>query len=118
MAVLVIADHDNAELNPATLKTIAAARQIETDVHVLVAGTDCEAVAQQAAKAEGVTQVLLADNPALEHHLAENLAPLVAEGAEGYSHVFAAASTTGKDVMPRVAALLDVAQISDIISVE
>lgn len=118
MPVLVIADHDNAELNPATLKTIAAAQQIDAEVHVLVAGSGCGAVAQQVAKAAGVKQVLCADNPALEHHLAENLAPLIVEGADGYSHVITAATTTGKDVMPRVAALLDVAQVSDIIAVE
>lgn len=118
MAILVLADHDNKTLNPATLKTIAAAQQIDADVHVLVAGCGCNGVAQQAAKAAGVKQVLCADNAALENHLAENLAPLIAEGAEGYSHILAAATTTGKDVMPRVAALLDVAQVSDIIKVE
>lgn len=118
MAVLVIADHEHNELNPATLKTIAAAKQIDGDVHVLVAGHNCGAVAEAVAKAEGVGKVLCADNAALEHHLAENLAPLVAEGAESYSHVLAPATTTGKDLLPRVAALLDVAMLSDIIKVE
>lgn len=118
MSILVLADHDNKELNPATLKTIAAAQAIGGDVHVLVAGSGCGAVAEQVAKAAGVGKVLCADNAALAEHLAENLAPLVAEGAKSYSHVLAAATTTGKDVMPRVAALLDVAQVSDIIKVE
>jgi electron transfer flavoprotein alpha subunit len=118
MAVLVLADHDNKTLNPATLKTIAAAQQMDAEVHVLVAGHGCNAVAQEVAKAAGVGKVLCADNAALEHHLAENLAPLLVERSEGFSHLVTAATTTGKDVMPRVAALLDVAQVSDIIAVE
>lgn len=118
MPILVIADHDNKTLNPATLRTVAAARQIGGEMHVLVAGSGCGAVAQQVAKAEGVSRVLCADSPALEHQLAENLAPLVAEGAKSYSHVLGAATTTGKDLMPRVAALLDVAQVSDVIKIE
>lgn len=118
MAVLVIAEHEHNTLNPATLKTIAAAKQIDGDVHVLVAGHHCAAVAEAAAKAEGVSTVLVADNAALKDGLAENLAPLVAEGAKSYSHVLAPATTTGKDVLPRVAALLDVAMLSDVMSVE
>ncbi|MBR9906979.1 MAG: electron transfer flavoprotein subunit alpha/FixB family protein [Gammaproteobacteria bacterium] len=118
MSILVIAEHDNASLNAATLKTLAAAKQIGGDIHVLVAGASCQAVADEAAKAEGVSKVLLADNAAYGHFLAENLGQLVADLAKDYGHVLAAATTTGKNFMPRVAALLDVAQISDIIAVE
>ncbi|RUO49257.1 electron transfer flavoprotein subunit alpha/FixB family protein [Pseudidiomarina donghaiensis] len=118
MSILVIAEHDNASLNAATLKTLAAAKQIGGDIHVLVAGEGCQAVADEAAKAEGVSKVLLADNAAYGHFLAENLGQLVADLAKDYGHVLAAATTTGKNFMPRVAALLDVAQISDIIAVE
>jgi len=117
MSILVIAEHDNASLNAATLKTLAAAKQIGGDIHVLVAGASCQAVADEAAKAEGVSKVLLADNAAYGHFLAENLGQLVADLAKDYGHVLAAATTTGKNFMPRVAALLDVAQISDIIAV-
>ncbi|WP_417663708.1 electron transfer flavoprotein subunit alpha/FixB family protein [Pseudidiomarina donghaiensis] len=117
MSILVIAEHDNASLNAATLKTLAAAKQIGGDIHVLVAGEGCQAVADEAAKAEGVSKVLLADNAAYGHFLAENLGQLVADLAKDYGHVLAAATTTGKNFMPRVAALLDVAQISDIIAV-
>ncbi len=118
MSVLVIAEHDNRELNPATLKTLAAAQQLGGDIHVLVAGENCEAVATATAQAAGVVKVLHADNAAYGHFLAENLAELVAELGKDYSHVLAPATTTGKNLMPRVAALLDVAQISDIIAVE
>lgn len=118
MSILVIAEHDNASLNAATLKTLAAAKQIGGDIHVLVAGAECQAVADEAAKAEGVSKVLLADNAAYGHFLAENLGELVAELGKDYGHILAAATTTGKNFMPRVAALLDVAQISDIIAVE
>ncbi|CUA86626.1 electron transfer flavoprotein subunit alpha/FixB family protein [Pseudidiomarina woesei] len=118
MSILVIAEHDNASLNAATLKTLAAAKQIGGDIHVLVAGEGCQAVADEAAKAEGVSKVLLADNAAYGHFLAENLGQLVADLAKDYGHVLAPATTTGKNFMPRVAALLDVAQISDIIAVE
>lgn len=118
MSILVIAEHDNASLNAATLKTLAAAKQFGGDIHVLVAGANCQAVADEAAKAEGVSKVLLADNAAYGHFLAENLGQLVADVAKDYSHVLAPATTTGKNFMPRVAALLDVAQISDIIAVE
>lgn len=117
MSVLVVAEHDNTGLKGATLNTIAAAKAIGGEITVLVAGLQCSAVADSAAKAEGVTKVLLADNPAYEHQLAENIALLVAELAKDYSHVLAAATTNGKNTLPRVAALLDVAQISEIISV-
>ncbi|MDX1525674.1 MULTISPECIES: electron transfer flavoprotein subunit alpha/FixB family protein [Idiomarina] len=118
MSILLIAEHDNASLNAATLKTLAAAQQIGGDIHVLVAGAGCQAVAEQAAQAAGVSKVLLADNAAYGHFLAENLGDLVADLGKNYSHILAAATTTGKNFMPRVAALLDVAQVSDIISVE
>ncbi|MFC0445775.1 electron transfer flavoprotein subunit alpha/FixB family protein [Pseudidiomarina halophila] len=118
MSILVIAEHDNNELSPATLKTLAAAQQMGGDIEVLVAGHDCQAVAEEVAKAEGVSKVRVADNAAYGHFLAENLGALVAELGKDYSHIVAPATTTGKNFMPRVAALLDVAQVSDIIAVE
>ncbi len=117
MSVLVIADHDNAALKPATLNAVTAAAKLG-DVHVLVAGSEAAAVAEAAARVAGVTKVLHADAPAYAHPLAEALAPLIARLAAGYSHVLAAATTTGKNLLPRVAALLDVAQISDITAIE
>ncbi len=118
MSILVIAEHDNSSLKQATLNVVAAAKAIGGDIDVLVAGENCGAVAEAAAKAEGVNKVLVADNAAYGHFLGENLGELVAEVGKGYSHILAAAGTTGKDFMPRVAALLDVAQVSDIIRVE
>lgn len=117
MSILVIAEHDNTTLAPATLHTLGAAQQIGGDITVLVAGTDCGTVAEAAAKVAGVDKVLVADNAALGHHLAENLTPLIVELAGSYSHVLAPATTFGKNVMPRAAALLDVQQISDISAV-
>jgi electron transfer flavoprotein alpha subunit len=116
MAVLVLCEHDNAALKPTTLHAIAAAAKLG-EVHALVAGAGCGAVAEAAAQVAGVTKVLVADAPAYAHPLAEALAPVLVELAKGYSHVLAAATTTGKNVMPRVAALLDVAQISDITAI-
>jgi electron transfer flavoprotein alpha subunit len=118
MSILVIAEHDNAELKPATLNTVTAAAQIGGDVHLLVAGHNCAAVAEAAAKVAGVAKVLHADAPALEHGVAENLAPVVARLATDYGHVLAPATTFGKNFMPRVAVALDVAQISEISAVE
>lgn len=118
MSVLVIAEHDNAALKPATLSTVTAALAIGQDVTILVAGADCAAVASAAAAVEGVSKVLVADNAAYGHQLPEAVAPLVAEVAAAYSHVLAAATTMGKNLMPRVAGLLDVAQISDIVAVK
>src|SRR5690606_2249269 len=118
MAILVYAEHDNASLNAATLNVVAAAKAIGGDITILVAGSGCAAVADQAAKVAGVSKVLLADNAAYKNQLAENIAALVAEIAKDYSHVLAPATTNGKNFAPRVAALLDVAQISEIISVE
>ncbi|WP_352337266.1 FAD-binding protein [Psychrobacter sp. 16-MNA-CIBAN-0192] len=117
MAILVYAEHDNASLKKATLNTITAAKQIGDEVHVLVAGSGNQAAAEEAAKAEGVSKVLVADNAVYEHQMAENIALLVADIAGSYSHVLAAATTTGKNFMPRVAALLDVSMISDITAV-
>jgi len=118
MTALVLAEHDNQTLNPATASAVAAAMQMGGDVHLLVAGSGCAGVAQQAAKIAGVGKVLLVDAPHYKDGLAENIAPLIAGGAEGYSHIVAAATSLGKDVMPRAAALLDTQQISDIIRVE
>ena len=118
MSILVFAEHDNNELKADTLKTVAAAQAIGGDIHLLVAGANCAAVAEQASKVNGVSKVLVADNAAYEHQLAENVSLLVTELAADYEHIIATALTTGKNFMPRVAALLDVAQISDIIGVE
>jgi len=118
MKTLVIAEHDNASLKPATLNAVAAASALGGDIDILVAGGDCAAAAEAAAKIPGVTNVLVADNAAYAHQLAENVALLAAEVAAAYDNVLAAATAGGKNLMPRVAALLDVAQISDIISVE
>ncbi|MCQ4348234.1 FAD-binding protein [Pseudomonas stutzeri] len=117
MAILVLAEHDNATLAAATLNTLAAASQIGGDIHLLVAGHGCAAVAAAAAQVAGVSKVLLADAPAYAHQLPENLAPLLAELGRAYSHVLAPATSNGKNVLPRVAALLDVEQISEIIKV-
>ncbi|MFQ5786336.1 MAG: FAD-binding protein, partial [Alphaproteobacteria bacterium] len=117
MAVLVFAEHDNAELAPATLHVVGAAAEIDSDIHVLVAGADCAGVAAAAAKIAGVAKVLLADADAYAHRLAENVAPLLVQLADGYSHLLAAHNANGKNIMPRAAALLDVAQISDIVEV-
>jgi electron transfer flavoprotein alpha subunit len=117
MAVLVLAEHNNSELAAATLNTVGAAKQIDGDVHILVAGSGCDAVAQAAASVEGVSKVLKADDAALEHGLAENVAPILVDLAGSYSHILAPASTYGKNILPRAAALLDVQQISDISAV-
>ena len=118
MSTLVIADHDKGELAGSTLSVIAAAKAIGGDIDVLVAGKDIGSVAEQAAKADGVSKVLSADNDAYGHQLAENLSLLIAELGKNYSHVMSSAGSVGKDTMPRVAALLDVAQVSEIISVQ
>jgi len=118
MAILIVAEHDNSTLKAATLHAVTAATQIGGDVTVLVAGEGAQAAADQAAKIAGVSKVLLADNAAYGHQLAENVAPLVAELGKDYSHILAQATTTGKNLLPRVAALLDVGQLSDIVAVE
>ena len=118
MTSLVIAEHNNSELAPVTANVVAAASKIGGDVHVLVAGKDSLTVAEAAAKLTGVAKVLHVSDVLYEHALAENLSTLVTGLAGDYSHLLAAATTTGKNFMPRVAALLDVEQISEIISVE
>jgi electron transfer flavoprotein alpha subunit len=117
MTILVIAEHDNAHLKGATRNTLAAAQQLGGDVHVLVAGDNAQAVADQAAAAAGVAKVLLADGPVLADGLAENIAAQVLEIAQNYTHILFPATAAGKNVAPRVAAKLDVAQISDIIAI-
>ncbi|HEC01621.1 MAG TPA: electron transfer flavoprotein subunit alpha/FixB family protein [Sphingomonadales bacterium] len=117
MTSLVIADHDNAVLKDSTLNAVTAAAKLG-DVDILVAGSGCAAVAEAAAKVAGVAKVLVADNADYAHPLAEVIAPLVVKLADGYDAILVAATTTGKNFMPRVAALLDMAQISDIISIE
>ena len=118
MSILVIAEHDNAALKAATLNTVAAASRIGDDIAVLVAGHNCGAVAQAAAQVAGVKKVLVADAPHYANQLAENVAALVVGLAGGYSHILAPATAAGKNTLPRVAALLDVAQLSDVIKVE
>jgi len=118
MSILVIAEHDNDSIKSSTLNTVTAALAIADDVTVLVAGSNCQGAAQSAAKMSGVNKVLVADNPAYENQLAENMRALIVELAEGRSHLLAPATTSGKNIMPGVAALLDVGQISEIIKVE
>ena len=118
MTVLVVVEHDNAALKTATLNTVTAARLISDDVHALVAGESCVAVSEEAAHVDGIAKVWNADAPEYAQFLAENMAPLIAKQALGYTHVLAPATTFGKNVMPRAAALLDVNQISDISGIE
>jgi electron transfer flavoprotein alpha subunit len=118
MTILVIAEHDNAALRGATFNTIAAAQKIGGDIHVLVAGHDAQSAAKAAAQIAGVTKVLHADAPQLAGQTAENVAALVVGLASSYSHILLPATGFGKNVAPRIAALLDVAQVSDIIEVE
>ena len=118
MSILVIAEHDNKALNGATLNVVAAAQKIGGDITVLVAGSGAQAVADQAAKVAGVSKVLLADDAAYANQLAENVAKLVASLGAGYSHILAASTTTGKNILPRAAALLDVSMITDITAVD
>ena len=118
MTILVIAEHDNAALKAATLNTVAAAQKIGGEIHVLVAGAGCAAAAQQAAGLQGVAKVKVADAAHYNAQTAENLTALIVANAAGYSHILAPATTFGKNVAPRVAALLDVAQISEITAVE
>jgi electron transfer flavoprotein alpha subunit len=117
MSTLVIAEHSNNELKSATHHTVTAAQALGGEIHVLVAGADCQAAAEAAARIPGVAKVLVADNAAYAHQLAENMSALIAELGTGYDYLLAPATSNGKNVMPRVAALLDVAQISEIIAV-
>ena len=118
MSILVLAEHDNNELNPATLNAVAAAAQIGGEIDILVAGSGCGAVADAAAKVAGVNKVLCADSAEYANGIAENMIPLIMSVVDGYSHLMAAATTYGKNILPGVAALKDVAQISDIIRVD
>jgi electron transfer flavoprotein alpha subunit len=118
MTALVLAEHDNKELKPATLNTITAASKLGGDVHVLVAGSGCQAVADAAAQVEGVAAVLLADDEAYAHPLAEVIAPLLESLAGDYDAIVAPTTTTGKNILPRVAAKLDVNQVSDVVAIE
>ena len=118
MSILILADHDNGQLAAATLNTVTAATQVGGDIHVLVAGDASGDVAKAAAAIAGVSKVLTAGSDAMAHGIAENIAPLIQSMASGYSHLMAPATTTGKNIMPRIAALLDVMQVSDIIKVE
>ncbi|WP_338592470.1 FAD-binding protein [Shewanella khirikhana] len=117
MSILVLAEHDNASLKLDTAKVVSAAKAIGGDIHLLVAGHNCGAVADAAAAIDGVAKVLVADNAAYAAHLGENLAALMLDLAGNYSHILAAASSMGKDALPRVAVLLDVAQLSEVVAV-
>ncbi|TCD06743.1 electron transfer flavoprotein subunit alpha/FixB family protein [Erythrobacteraceae bacterium CFH 75059] len=118
MKSLVLVEHDNASMKEATLATVTAATRLGGEVHLLVAGSGCRAVAEQAAQVQGIGKVHVADDPAFEHQLPENVAPLVAGLMEHHDAFLAPATTTGKNIAPRVAALLDVMQVSEILSVE
>lgn len=118
MAVLLLAEHDNKALAPATAKALTAAREFGSDVDILVAGEGCKAVADEAAKLDGVRKVLLAEAPHLAHRLAEDTAATIVPLMENYTVLLAPATTMGKNVLPRIAALLDVGQISDIVEVK
>lgn len=120
MSILLVAEHDHINLNPATLSAVTAAKKIGGDITVLVAGENCGSVADAAAKVDGVAKVLKADNAAFAHHLAEPMADLIVEQSKsgGYKNILAPATTMGKNIMPRVSALLDTQQISDIIDVQ
>ena len=118
MRILAVAEHDQELLKPSTLSTISAALAIGEEVDVLVAGKDCNAVAEAAARVAGIKRVINVDDDCYKNQLAENIAPLVAEIGKSYTHILASATTTGKNFLPRVAALLDVAQISDIVEVK
>ena len=118
MTALVISEHDNSELKGATLNTVSAAQNLDDEIHLLVAGSNCNSVAESAATIEGVSKVLYVDSPEYENFLAENISLLIKNISNDYSSILAPATTNGKNYMPRVAALLDVAQISDISAVE
>ena len=117
MNILVIAEHNNSSLKPATLNSVTAAQAIGGDIDILVVGSDCQGAAEQAANVAGISKVLVADNAAHAHQLAENVAPLIAEVGAAYSHVLATATTTAKNILPRAAALMDVQAISEISAV-
>lgn len=117
MTILVIAEHNHNTINPSTLNTVEAAKKIGGEIHILVAGKNCSSAAAAAAKISGATKILTVDDAAYEHFLAENLGTLVADLGKSYSHILAPSNTFGKNFLPRVAAMLDVAQITDVIEV-
>jgi len=117
MSVLVLIEHDNKVVKASSLNTITAAKKIDQKVHAIVIGANCKKVSEEVSKFDGIEEVLLADNKIHANHLAENMAPLIVKIAKNYTHILAPSSTFGKNIMPRVAASLDVAQLSDIISV-
>lgn len=114
MKILILAEHDNQTIKPVTLNTVTAARQLNGDIDMMVVGANCNSVAEHAAKIDGVKQILVADNAIYEHQLAENTASLVAEVGKDYDYMMAGASTFGKNILPRAAALLDVSMLSDV----
>ena len=118
MTTLVIAEHDNASIKSATRNTITAAAELGAEITLLVVGSDCQAAANEAASIAGVAKVLVADAAVYAHQLPEAVAPLIAQVASNFTHILAPATTTGKNLTPRVAALLDVAQISDIVTIK
>jgi len=118
MTTLVVAEHDNASIKSATRNTITAAAELGAEITLLVVGTDCQAAANEAASIAGVAKVLVADSAVYAHQLPEAVAPLIAQVVSNFTHILAPATTTGKNLMPRVAALLDVAQISDIVTIK
>jgi electron transfer flavoprotein alpha subunit len=117
MKILVLAEHDQTSLKPATLHTLSAAQQLGDDISLLVCGANCRIVASAAAKAQGVKRVLLADAPEYAHQLAENVAPLIAALGPQYTHILAPATTFGKNILPRAAALMDVSMVGDVIKI-
>jgi electron transfer flavoprotein alpha subunit len=117
MSILVVCDHENGQLGASTLNTVSAAAEIDNDIHLLIAGGDSHSLATKASLIAGVSKILVADGNEFANGIAENLAPLVCKIANGYSHILASANTAGKNLMPRIAAYLDVMQISDIIKV-
>ena len=118
MSVLVLIEHDNQNIKASSLNTITAAKKIDKSVHAIVLGENCSKVGEQISKCEGIEEVFIADNSIFKNHVAENISPVIFDLSNKYSHILAPSSTFGKNIMPRVAALLDVAQISDIISIE
>tara|TARA_B100000029_G_scaffold128913_1_gene122482 strand:- start:5521 stop:6465 length:945 start_codon:yes stop_codon:yes gene_type:complete len=118
MSVLVLIEHDNQKIKSSSLNTITAAKKIDKSVHAIILGENCSKVAEEISKCEDIEEVLISDNIIFKNHIAENVSPIITEISKNYSHILAPSSTFGKNIMPRVAAILDVAQISDIISVE
>ena len=118
MNSIIIAEHDNIELKPNTLNTVTAANQLDFPIDILVIGSDCQGVAEEAAQISNVRNVLVVNQETYEHQLAEEIAPVIKSVSADYSHIFCPSSTFGKNIMPRVAALLDCQQISDITEIE